>query len=79
MKTAISIPDPLFMAADRAAKRLGISRSELYQKALARYLEAQDDSALTEQLNEVYTEVDPGQVDPVLARLQGAGLGSDEW
>jgi predicted NACHT family NTPase len=79
MKTAISIPDSLFLAADRAAKRLGISRSELYQKALATYLEAQDDSALTVQLNRVYTEGDPGSVDRVLARLQGASLGSDEW
>jgi hypothetical protein len=79
MKTAISIPDLLFIAADRAAKRLGISRSELYQKALASYLEAQGDSGLTEQLNQVYTDEDPGPVDPVLARLQGASLGSDEW
>lgn len=37
-KTAISIPDELFKEADRAAKRLGISRSELYAKALGEFL-----------------------------------------
>ncbi|HET9886858.1 MAG TPA: ChpI protein, partial [bacterium] len=31
MKTAISIPDDLFRAAEAAAKRLGLSRSELVQ------------------------------------------------
>ncbi|MEM6753148.1 MAG: ChpI protein, partial [Cyanobacteria bacterium P01_C01_bin.38] len=33
MKTAISIPDPLFEAAEQFAKRLGLSRSELYAMA----------------------------------------------
>jgi metal-responsive CopG/Arc/MetJ family transcriptional regulator len=39
LKTAISIPDNLFEAADKVARRLGISRSELYQRAIARFLE----------------------------------------
>ena len=34
MKTAISIPDALFQAAEDAAKRLAISRSELYVRAV---------------------------------------------
>ncbi|MCI5211777.1 MAG: ChpI protein, partial [Candidatus Electrothrix sp. ATG2] len=35
MKTAISIPDKLFTAADQYAKKHGFSRSSLYAKALA--------------------------------------------
>src|ERR1041384_6218880 len=35
MKTAISIPDSIFHDADALAKRLGISRSELYARAVA--------------------------------------------
>lgn len=32
MKTAISIPDPIFEAAEGFARRLGMSRSELYAR-----------------------------------------------
>lgn len=34
MKTAISIPDKVFRSADALARRLGISRSELYTTAI---------------------------------------------
>ena len=40
MKTAISVPDPLFRQAEREAKRLGVSRSELFTRALRDYLGA---------------------------------------
>ncbi|MFV9507021.1 MAG: hypothetical protein AB4911_20925 [Oscillochloridaceae bacterium umkhey_bin13] len=38
MKTAISIPDPLFEAAEQYAQDKGLSRSELYAKAIQHYL-----------------------------------------
>ena len=38
MKTAISIPDETFEAAETLAGRLGLSRSELYATAVAEYL-----------------------------------------
>ena len=38
MKTAISIPDDVFDQAERVAKRLGLSRSELFTKAVQAYL-----------------------------------------
>ncbi len=64
MKTAISIPDPLFKAAERAAKRQKISRSRLYAKALASYLRAQGEKGITEALDAVYatesSDLDPG-------------------
>jgi metal-responsive CopG/Arc/MetJ family transcriptional regulator len=40
MKTAVSIPEPIFHAAEALAKRLGLSRSELFSRALEAYLEA---------------------------------------
>ncbi len=82
MKTAISIPDELFGAAEQAAKRLGLSRSELYRKALRRFLAQHDDRAVTEALNEVYSaEFEPARLglDPELARLQAASLDREEW
>ena len=38
MKTAISLPDDLFDSADELAQQLGVSRSELYARAVAEYL-----------------------------------------
>ena len=38
VKTAISVPDEVFRQAEAAAKRLGISRSELFTRALRRFL-----------------------------------------
>jgi metal-responsive CopG/Arc/MetJ family transcriptional regulator len=38
MKTAISLPDSIFEAAEKLAKRFGISRSQLYANAVTEYL-----------------------------------------
>jgi len=78
MKTAISIPDDLFEAADRAAERLGLSRSELYQRAIARFLDDESQALVTDALNEVYRS-GPSALDPVLDRLQWAGLSKKAW
>lgn len=78
MKTAISLPDPLFEAADQLAKRLGLSRSELYAMAIEEYLRAHRDEAVTEALNRVYAQED-SSLEPVLAALQSAALPRDDW
>jgi predicted DNA-binding protein len=57
MKTAISIPDDLFLRADELAGRLGKSRSELYRDALSDYVERRDPRAVTAALNEVADEL----------------------
>jgi metal-responsive CopG/Arc/MetJ family transcriptional regulator len=54
MKTAISIPDSLFERADSLARRFHISRSELYARALERYMDAHDEEATRAVLDEVY-------------------------
>jgi hypothetical protein len=60
---------PLFQAADRMAARLRLSRSELYARALGRYLESDDDAEVTARLDAVCADV-PSGLDPVLAELQ---------
>jgi hypothetical protein len=55
MKAAVSLPADLFMQAEAAARRLWVSRSELYAKAIAEFLKQQDGSAITERLNDVYS------------------------
>jgi metal-responsive CopG/Arc/MetJ family transcriptional regulator len=78
MKTAVSLPDLLFEAADGLAQKLGISRSELYARALAAFLRAHDRSGITQDLDRVYAEEDSA-LDPALARLQSAALSRDDW
>ncbi|MFH0946218.1 MAG: CopG family transcriptional regulator [Planctomycetota bacterium] len=80
MKTAISISDDLFRAAERAAKRLGLSRSELYRRALSAFLERHADKLVTQALDGIYAEGSgSGSVDPVLEQMQIASLPEDEW
>lgn len=78
MKTAISIPDPLFKAAERAAKRQKMSRSRFYCKALATYLKASQDEEIKKALNAVYAMED-SSLDPVIARMQSMAIGSEDW
>ncbi|MEN8006222.1 MAG: hypothetical protein ABFS42_04365 [Candidatus Krumholzibacteriota bacterium] len=79
MKTAISLPDELFEAAERVARRLGLSRSELYQRALAKFIESQNSAAITSELDEVYSAENRGRLDPVLDGLQRASLVREDW
>ena len=51
MKTAVSIPDPLFKEAEAAAKKLGLSRSRFIQIALEAYLERRQEEELTAEIN----------------------------
>ena len=46
MKTAISLPEDIFVQADRLARRLRKSRSQLYREAVAEYLARHDPDAL---------------------------------
>ena len=54
MKTAISIPTPLFQKAERRRRKLGVSRSQLYATALERLLDEEPDSEVTKALESVY-------------------------
>jgi metal-responsive CopG/Arc/MetJ family transcriptional regulator len=78
MKTAISIPDEIFDAADELARRLGLSRSELYVRAVRQFVDRERRTDLTARLNEVYRSGD-GDLDPTLAALQRASLDAEDW
>jgi metal-responsive CopG/Arc/MetJ family transcriptional regulator len=78
MKTAVSIPDAVFRAADKLAKRKGWSRSELYARAIDAFVRADDDAAVTAQLNKVYANED-SRLDSGLAALSARVIGDEEW
>jgi hypothetical protein len=78
MKTAVSIPDDLFVEADDLARRLGVPRSRLFADALAAYLAAHRRSGVTAALDELYAD-QPSTLDPGLAALQARSLPPEDW
>ena len=78
MKTAISIPDPIFKAAERAAKRERISRSRYYARALASYLQSQQDKQIRLALDAVYGS-ERSELDPGLAAAAHRVLSKEKW
>jgi hypothetical protein len=78
MKTEISIPNPIFEAAQQLAQQLNMSLSELYTAALAAYVAEYQNEDVTEKLNQVY-ETEPSNLEPDLVTLQLASIGGDNW
>lgn len=71
VKTAISLPDETFRRMDRAAKRLGVSRSELFARAAKNWLDALEDDGTTEGVNRAIAGLPPdhGFTDAAAAAL----------
>ncbi len=84
MRIHTSIPDDLFLQAEILAKRLGVSKSELFRNAVTAYIRAESASdgrsavAVTELLDEVYSS-EPSEVDGVLQAIQWASLPKEDW
>ena len=78
MKTAISIPDPIFEAADSLAQQLGMSRSEFYRRAVEEYIESRQHENVREALDLVYSE-ESSALDEALAQMQFASLPREDW
>ena len=78
MKTAISIPDPLFKAAERAARKMKVTRSRLYSRAVQEYLDRRRSQAIKEALDEVYAH-ENSELDPGLAAATYEVLRKEKW
>jgi len=78
MKTAVSSPDSLFHAAERAAKRQRVSRSRFYARAVESYLKMQQAGGVREALDAIYA-TEESSLDPVIARLQSVSVDREEW
>ena len=77
MKTAVSVPDATFRRADVAARRLGVSRSELYVRALEAFLGPPSDDEVTARFDAVYAEQN-SSLDPLFVAAQTDAIG-DTW
>ncbi len=56
MKTAISMDDGILQEADKAARRMGLSRSRLFALAVGDFLRRQRREQMLLRLNEVYSK-----------------------
>jgi metal-responsive CopG/Arc/MetJ family transcriptional regulator len=75
MKTAISLPDDTFRRVDRAAKRLGVSRSEFFVRAAENWLGALEGAGTTRAINEALAGLPP---DHEFTDVAAAALIADE-
>lgn len=78
MKTAISVPDAIFKKAERLARRLKKSRSQLYSEAVAEYVRRHDPDAITAQMNQVCENLDTSP-EPFVASASRRILEQSEW
>ena len=77
MKANVSIPNSVAQAAERLAKRLDVSLSELYTAALNSYVTSHQED-VTDALNRVYAS-EPSNLDPELVKIQVAMLEGEKW
>ena len=56
VKTAVSVPDPVFHEAERIARSLGWSRSQLYTQAIRELIARQEDDPVTAALDALADE-----------------------
>jgi hypothetical protein len=78
MKTAVSIPDDTFLAAEKLAQERGLKRSQLYDLALKAYLKEEEGKAITEELNKFYANFDEPR-DLFVEELTRRTFASVEW
>ncbi len=79
MKTAISLPDDLFEAAERHAKRTRKSRSQLFADALAEYLTRHAPDEVTVAMNTVLDRLREPEPDPFVTGAARRVLERTEW
>ena len=78
MKSDISVPNPVFHAAENLARKMGVSLSELYTAALNAYVVEHQKEDVTKTLNRVL-ETEPSAVAPEMVKMLVLSIGGDEW
>ena len=78
MKTAVSLPDDVFRAAERHARRARKSRSQLYAEALSEYLSRHAPDEVTEAMNQVVDHLTE-PTDPFVTAAARRVLERSEW
>lgn len=91
MKMDVTIPDPIFEAADLLAARLGMSRSELVARALEDFTRQHEAGAvelaslssneITRRINEglIAAGRDSSELDNIWKAARNRGLAKEDW
>ena len=75
MKITVSIPDHIYLAADRFARDRGLTRSRLYAQAVADFLARDQGDEITRKLNEIYGQIQ-AELHPDLVEMQALSVTS---
>lgn len=78
MKTAISVPNDVFELSERLAKKLKVSRSQIFAMGVKKLAEEHDDDEITARLNEFYSK-EKAEIDPVIMKMAALSLPKEEW
>jgi len=78
MKIAVSVPNEVFERAERLAKRLKVSRSELYSRALREYLARHSPDEVKQTLDALCDELDTG-ADDFVREASRRVLEASDW
>jgi metal-responsive CopG/Arc/MetJ family transcriptional regulator len=80
VKTAISIPNAVYEAAEQLARRIGMSRSELYATAVAEYMVRHRAAGVRERLDAAYDlEDEAARLETVMSIVQSESVPRDDW
>jgi hypothetical protein len=79
MKTAISIPDDVFEQAEQAAKRLGLSRSELFTRAVRAFLETRTARNITNSYNAAFGDESASDIEAFRREATRRALLGVDW
>ena len=78
MKTAISVPDETFQRVERRAAELGVSRSQFYATAAARYLEDLERTSLTAKINDALLQAGEDPDESLVTSYSRRRLAADD-
>jgi metal-responsive CopG/Arc/MetJ family transcriptional regulator len=78
MKTAVSIPDDVFVGAERLARRTKKSRSQIYSEALRDYVARHAPEEVTESMDRVCAGLDSSP-EPFVSSAAARVLKRSEW
>ena len=84
MRIKTSVPDDVFSEVEILAKRLGVSKSELFRQAIVAYIkiksvpETPNSDKVQEKLDEIYSQ-ESSEIDEALVKMQWASLSKEDW
>ena len=81
METPVSLPDKLFIRAEEYAKEHGLSRNELYAKAVSEYIRRKNKKnkeQIVRKINEICENIDTS-LNPQTRAAAKRILSSSEW